>query len=104
MANSNGDAFNFGYDQANRLTALLRPGSRTDYTYKPSGVVDTITHSVSGTTKAFAQYDYDLRNYPIQKRNVAGAASYAYDGNGQLTGVTAPSGNETFSYDSLAEK
>jgi RHS repeat-associated protein len=104
IANSNGNSFNFGYDSANRLTALLRPGSRTDYSYKPSGVVDSIIHSSGGVTRAYAQYDYDLRNYPTQKRSVAGTSSYSYDSNGQLTGVTAPSGNETFGYDPLGNR
>jgi RHS repeat-associated protein len=99
-----GDSFNFGYDLANRLTQVGRPGSQTNFSYAASGVINSIIHSAGGTTKSFAQYQYDLRNYPIQKTTPAGTSNFSYDGNGQLLSATGVTGSENYNYDSIGNR
>lgn len=105
LSNSLGDTFGFYYDTANRLNQITRPGSQSSFSYLDSGVVSQILHSSGGITKSFTEYTYDLRNSPIQKRNIAGIFNYSYDPNGQLTSASAISGiNEIFSYDSIGNR
>jgi RHS repeat-associated protein len=104
LSSSNGSTYDFNYDNYGRLNSLIRPGSRTDYAYTSGGAVNSIIHSSSNVTKSFSQYDYDLRNFPTQKRSVAGTFNYTYDANGQITGSNNIIRTETFSYDSLGNR
>lgn len=105
MSNSNGSAFNFFYDNSNRLIQINRPGSRSNYSYNPGQTIASIIHSSSGVTKSFAEYTYDFRNLPLTRKNTLGTTTYDYDQTSQLTSATtSSSANEMFSYDSLGNR
>lgn len=103
ISNTSGDVFNFTYDSANRLTQVTRPGSLTNFTYTPSGLVQNVNHLAGSTTRGAFSYTYDQRNYPIQKQTLSGTFGYGYDANGQLTSVTGPL-PESFAYDSIGNR
>ena len=107
LQNNFGNIFNFGYDDANRLSFITRPGSRSDFSYDVGSALTRISHSASGNEKAFSEYQYDQRNFIIQKRNPASTLNYSYDSNGQLLSSSkagAPTESETFSYDALGNR
>lgn len=103
---SSGSQFQFNYDDINRLTKIARPGSLTNFSYNSGGMISDIIHSSNGVTKSFTQYNYDLRNFPIQKRNISGAVDYSFDLGGQVTNVNNPEQalNEVFTYDSIGNR
>lgn len=107
MSNFWGDSFGFGYDQANRLTAITRPGSRSDYVYDAGSSLAQIVHSAGGVTKSFATFAYDNRNFITQKRMPGSTFNYQYDSNGQLTQADKAEDaglQENFSYDELGNR
>lgn len=103
LSNSWGHSFGFNYDQANRLIQITRPGSSSTFSYTAGGAIASIQHLQGATVKSFADYSYDLRNYPIQKRTLAGDFNYGYDPNGQLTSVSGIQ-SENFAYDALGNR
>ncbi len=106
VQNSSGNNFSFNYDQANRLSSIIRPGSRTDLTYDVASTLTGIYHSSNGQVKNSFEYLYDERNYITQKRSPASTLNYSYDRNGQLTSVNSNNlnENETFQYDALGNR
>lgn len=103
LMNSWGDAFGFGYDTADRLLFISRPGSQTNYNYSDSSKISEIQHFVGGTIKSSSVYTYDQRNYIVQKSDNSGVLNYGYDLNGQLRSV-AGARAESFSYDSIGNR
>ncbi|HXH77560.1 DUF6531 domain-containing protein [Nocardioides sp.] len=117
--------FRFGYDRVGALTKMTYPdGTVYDYAYDDAQRLDTVTKA--GT--ALADYDYDIAGLPsrltrgnnttaaythdragqltrIQDTAPGGASlldeTYAYDATGNLTGITGPKGQRTFTYDVL---
>lgn len=105
LVNSWGGSFTYTYDQAGRLTLFQRIGLETSYTYTQSGALQRIEHQAQSQIKDFAEYTYDSRNFPTQKRTAAGDYNYSYDNNGQLTHASHPTlPQETFTYDSLGNR
>jgi len=87
------------------MVQISRPGSNTNYTYTTSGALEQINHLVSGISRDYAQYSYDHRNFPVQKRTVSGDYNYQYDSNGQLVTASHPSlAAEVYTYDSLGNR
>ncbi|GIL16324.1 MAG: hypothetical protein BroJett040_00750 [Oligoflexia bacterium] len=105
IRNTWGDSFGFSYDLAHRLTTITRPSGSSTLEYNTAGSIQKISHNDgSSNVKSFFEYSYDQRNYPNQKRTVAGDIGYQYDSNGQLTASAAPNINENFSYDKLGNR
>lgn len=104
ITSSNGDTFSFDFDSANRLNKITRPGSQSAISYNSGNVLSSIVHTKQSEIIDSNQYAYDQRNIPVQKRTLAGNFDYSYNPNGQLVSSNTPVMNETFSYDSLANR
>ncbi|NJM09734.1 MAG: hypothetical protein HC883_02220 [Bdellovibrionaceae bacterium] len=103
LSNSWGQNFSFTHDNANRLVGITRPGSNSQFAYTDSGGLLSIHHRSGGNLRSFVEYEFDLRNYPIAKRQPAGVTNYAYDLNGQIISSSGQS-NESFSYDEVGNR
>ncbi len=103
ISNPYGDVFTYEYDSLNRVTRLARPNGETKYSYKANHLISEIQHKLNGLVKSQYQYDYDLRNFITQKRDLASTQSYSYDLNGQLSGVQGAE-SEAFTYDSVGNR
>lgn len=105
LQNSWGDTFVFGYAFGGALNLLQRPGSYSSYDRNMDGQVSGVYHRVGTVNKAYAEYDYDLRNLPTQRRSLAQTANYGYDINGSLISVSGTNvTTETFSYDAIGNR
>lgn len=105
--NSFGEIFGFAYDEANRLSSITRPGSKTEFGFDVGSSLTSIIHSANNVVKSSFEYQYDLRNYITQKRSAASTVNYSYDSNGQLTSLLKVENiddNEVFAYDSLGNR
>ncbi|MEK6628643.1 MAG: RHS repeat-associated core domain-containing protein [Bdellovibrionota bacterium] len=99
--------YNFYFDDASRLSAIVRPGSRTEYTFDTGSSLERIAHISNNVIKSSHEYSYDLRNYITQKRSTAGVLDYSYDSNGQLISANKAADNtqnESFTYDALGNR
>lgn len=121
--------FGFGYDRVGGVAKTTYPdGTVYDYAYDNVHRLDTVTKAGSGGG-LLADYDYDAAGLPakITRGNNTSASythdaagqltrildtgpggtqklldeSYAYDATGNLTGITGPVGQRTFTYDTL---
>lgn len=96
----------YSYDTANRVTAVTDgEGKRTDYTTNANGnVVQTTVNPLDAANKAVTTYAYDNNNNLTQvkdpnanKTGSTDAYVYTYDANGNITGVQLP-GSQSASY------
>tara|TARA_B110001454_G_scaffold28073_1_gene27451 strand:- start:45847 stop:53748 length:7902 start_codon:yes stop_codon:yes gene_type:complete len=104
VSNSFGDTFNFDFDLSNKITRISRPGSISNFTYNSGGALENIVHSNSSGTIDYSQLSYDQRNFPVQKRSIAGSIDYGYDTNGQLISANSSQQSESFSYDEIGNR
>jgi YD repeat-containing protein len=92
----------YGYDLAGRLTSAVYPdGSAEANQYDPAGNRTVITNTVTLTTVTSNLYDHaDQLLSSSASANGGGPAltTYAYDGNGNQTGSTGPTGLITNTY------
>jgi RHS repeat-associated protein len=83
----------YGYDAAGQLTSVALPGGRLiTYAYDAAGNRSVVSDSGGATTTYVAN---NLDQYTS-----AGAFTYGYDADGNLTTRTGPGGNTTYTYDS----
>ena len=102
--NSSGDQFAFEYDNSNRLTKIMRPGTITAISYNSDDSLAAIAHSKQGGLIDQNVYSYDQRNLTTQKRTIAGSVDYGYDTNGQLVSANSNTISEIFSYDEIGNR
>lgn len=108
IQSTSGDAFNFSYDELNRVTAVARggTGNKTDYTYNQAGFISSISHFGGGIKKEFSTLEYDQRGLVKSKETSKGRDEFGYDENGQLISTTnSTSGvSESYGYDQLGNR
>ncbi len=97
LTDPDGFAVTYGYDIAGRLTSETKTNdTRTDYTYTPTSLIETIKHTNTRTgevQKAFA-YVYDKtgkRTY--QAEETGDVTAYEYDTAGRLAKIDYPFAN-----------
>lgn len=89
------------------MSSIVRPGSRTDFTYDAGSLLSEIQHTSGANIRSSNKYAYDQRKFISQKRTLSGTFDYSYDLNGQLTSSlqSLPSGlSEQFGYDSVGNR
>ena len=102
-------AFSQSWDPASELTAITRPNNVNDaITYDAAGDLTSL-HSTNGSTLLNqADYTYNTSGLVSSFTNTTGTTTYGYDGSGQLTSATYPSGsgltNDTFTYDPVGNR
>src|SRR5581483_10967426 len=93
----------WAYDNANRLTSESKGGSTVvSYGYDAvgkKGLLSTITDS----NGRVITYSYTARNQLYQVSETAGTATYSYDANGNISGLTNQNGTTvTYGYDNAS--
>lgn len=104
VSSSGQGAFAFEYDQLDRISRILRPGSSTQFAFNPKGLVAAISHKSSAVVRSKTELEYDNRNLPNLTRTLAGAFTSNYDDNGFLTSHQNVNGSENWTYDSLGNR
>lgn len=104
LIDAKGQAFAYGYDELNRETSRSYPAGgdlvSIGTSYDANNNVERITETKAGGVIEITDHNYDLLNR-LEVRNQRGhIVSYAYDFNGNRTGVTAPGGNTRYTFDS----
>lgn len=93
---ANGNQTNYSYDNLNRVTSKSYDGNTDNYSYDAnSNLIQTSNNHIS------ISYTYDELNRMIAKSvdNWNESISYEYDGVGNRTKMTDPSGVTTYEYD-----
>lgn len=110
VQNSLGQTFNFGYDNANRLTSILRPGAvNSTLAYDNNNFLTGYVHKQSSTTIESLIYTRDQIGNRTSLTTLHGTHLYTYDDNGQLKTSSHPEADalhrlESFTYDSLGNR
>jgi RHS repeat-associated protein len=97
----------YHYDDAGRLRREDRGnGTYTVYGYDAADRVRSVTHyAPNDSVQSFFNYTYDENGNPETMTTVAGNSEYDYDDDGQLIGVSYPSGREvTYEYDAAGNR
>ncbi len=106
----------YGYDAEGQLTSVMRPDS-TVMQYKYDAAGNRLTSVVNASSTAYtvnadgqytvagaASYSYDADGNVTAKTEGGGAWKYTYDDENRLTAMTTPVGNWSYEYDSLGNR
>ena len=109
LINHKGESFGFGYDSANRLRQILRPGSKTVLGVDESGFLTTIDHMKGVDPISQFIYTRDALGNRTAINTSFGSKSYTYDNHNQLKTVSNSEAsseylNEVFDYDKLGNR
>ncbi len=94
----------YAYDGAGDLARkTFVNGTRTEYTYTPSGLPSTITHSgAEGEVFSRFEWAYDRRGLPVTLQTTQGTWHYEFDDSGRLVSAETPDGNRVrYTYDAM---
>ena len=106
IAASGNQNYALNYDNANRLTAISRPGSTSTYQYTAKGL-DSVRHYAGSNQVAYVEFGRLADGQIVQKTNRFGQSNYAYDAIGSLASATVPTiygGNESYQYDDVGNR
>jgi len=102
IADRNGNQTTVTYDASNRITTVAAPGGQSlTFTYALASDPGRVT-SIQDSVGNVATYSYSNSQLTQAGYPDGGQLNYAYDGNGNITGVTDALGKviETHTYDS----
>jgi RHS repeat-associated protein len=102
----NGDDFTFTYDNANRLSKITRPGSKTEFWFDNTSFLYGLKHTANNSTIiGNINYTRDGIGNRTSMTTTRGTYSYGYDEESQLKTVGSTEvGDESFSYDDLGNR
>lgn len=114
VLNSRGEAYSFLYDVRGRIKSIDRPSIDTIIDYADGNAIASITHSVGGMIKGFANYNRNNAGVVTSRETEEGTSDFGYDANGNLTLSTQPASRlpasegsystESFSYDNIGNR
>ena len=102
--NDQGKRFKYQYDQIGRLTQEQNGvnGTRSEYTYHPSGSVRSLIHYNASEIVGSYEYQYDLRGNQVQKTEGPKTSKYYYDALSRIKTAQLPGDvTQNYEYDDL---
>ena len=105
-----GKAAQYTYDLAGRMTALVQPGSRSNYTYNAAGLPTYAGYQFEDGTSLEEQFTYDLLGHitATERRGsspaLTASRAYTYDARGQLLSYREGQTTESYTYDLLGNR
>lgn len=106
ITNHKGEKFEFNYDNKNRITDIIRPGSSTAYDFYENDMLKSISHSNSSEVVSSFGFVTNTIGNITNITTKKGTHSFGYDQNNQLTSSSNPElqNSEIYTYDSLGNR
>jgi RHS repeat-associated protein len=106
LSNGSNRIVSYTYDAAGKLTQkTLGNGTYTTYAYDAAGnILHLVNYASNGSVLSEFDYTYDGLGRRIGMNSPAGAWTFSYDADSQLTLVTMPGGSVQYTYDAAGNR